>query len=311
MVNEITQLDSFTVHDSKIFIGAPNIDSDKFRLTINNLLPGKYHVLKHVSSDDGDTRHGVLYLLHSNFADKKDIEQYDWQVSQSKIYGSSNLVAMMNVSLSSSQEQDKIINNILSDNMVQVIDNAVCFSIVKKSTLRNYDVIKHNESIVGIKIDNIGAYINTPNRQLVKACEDGNLQQVRNLLIHPDKSQRADITYDMYAALNASIEYAFIKEDVTVMQYLLMSDEITEHADIKSSPSHYLFRLLYDFNIANKLISALPINIVQSIDEMYEQYFSANSQNEKLKHALKARLFAEQLNNELPKHNIISRKPKI
>lgn len=301
MVNEIIELDSFIVHRPTLVLGP--VGMDMYNTNIYDVLSGKYHVLKHVASDDGDTRCGSLFLVHSDFASKLDLQQYDWQPGD-KFYGSTTPIAIMN----QLSKHDDDISEKLCDNLVQVIDNSVCFSIINNSTWKKYEIVKHDNFIIAIKVDNIGAYINTPNRQLVDACQRGYFEKVKKLLT----SGAADIAYESYAPFDAAMEYAKVSGDATIMKYLLMSDELTVHTDVTCARDSELFHLFDTHkNIVNDLIYELPIAIVHNIQNLYEDYSYTHLQNEELEHAFNVRILANNLDNELPKHNNKSRKSKI
>lgn len=75
---------------------------------------------------------------------------------------------------------------------------------------------------------------NTANEHFIRACNDGDLDQVRYWLTSPDLSIQADI----HSGSDLGFKIACKHGHISVVQYLLTSPELTEHVDIHTEQDY-------------------------------------------------------------------------
>lgn len=250
-------------------LSSENVTFDSSEM--NNVLPGKYLVLKHIVSEDQDNREGNLYIIHEAFADESiPLSDYYWQQEGSFDY-EDYPVAIKASNYKSTMNAEQITEK-LDDNMADVIDNGIFFTMPFSDFGYDFNILTEGNQIVGFNVQNIGSSINTPNVKLNKACRDGNLEHVRELLTNPNPEKRANLDYSAFY-------FACTQEHKDVIVYLMSSPELTEHSKInnKEEPRFNTpFIILCNSNpkIVQELIMELPEEPLNEIKE-----FLSNSNN--------------------------------
>ncbi len=101
------------------------------------------------------------------------------------------------------------------------------------------------------------------NEKLIEACQQGNLDKVRYLLISPKLKIHADIHYKLDSPLNIAV----FNDKIDIVKYLLTSSELKEHADLHADEDNaFVVAAYYNCSdIVNYFIFELNIKKTESI----------------------------------------------
>lgn len=154
----------------------------------------------------------------------------------------------------------------LSDDMANVIDNNVCFSMPYSDYGYEFDVLKNEDNVIGFRVAGIGSWINTPQVKLEQACIGGDLQKVKELLTNPILKEKAEIDYGVFY-------HACCNQHKEIIKYLLSSPDLEQHVLINNKQDHRFmtpFTILCHSNpeMVKELINELPEKSVQDIKEL-------------------------------------------
>lgn len=267
-VNEIVELPSFISYTENLCVTSEYENRPDY---LGESLFGKYRVFRQITMRNEDETTGSLFILHESIVDeKKEFDDYDWQESIS-VRSENFVVKIFNDDLSFDSAQ---LSEQLSDSMALVIDNIICFTM-EMDYEHEYEELKQDNKIVGIKFDGLGCWLNTTNNFFINACNNGDLEKVRYYLHSPELDKHASID----ARDNLGFYLACQSGNKELIKYLLSSDELTEHSKIKHLKTIDKFITFCENNwqIVQELIIELPIAKTFEIKAAIEGAFRSSN----------------------------------
>lgn len=240
----------------------------------NHLMPGHYRVLLNMTQDDGDIRQGNLFVVHESI-NQQDIPD------ESSICSDNPATAWHEgvyfdavdkvIRIHDPKYYDSTMSNSdqfasLLDNLAIVTGNMVIFSVLNKPLNNIPKVLKKENHIVAIYIENIGSEINTINRQLVRACRLNDLQEAKKLLHDKSLPENARLDYDSYEAFHQ----VCIHSHEELIRYFLSNSAFFEDDIINASVfTQANFRVMCSRNMSFicQLITELPFFRLEQITQ--------------------------------------------
>lgn len=290
MIDEVIQLEDFIVSSNKV---------DFHGEIVNNVLLGKYLTLKHITTDEdesGTLQCGNLFMIHEKFANESiPLFQYQWK-KWGKFDFEDDSVKISDPNYTSTVNYEDM-EETLSDDMMAVIDNHVCFKMQYCDHGYDFHVLIEEKQIVGFLVEAIASWINTPNVLLEKACQEGNLETVKKLLTHSDIKKRAVLDYGAFY-------FACTEAHKDIIAYLMSSPDLEKHSKINNKEEERFttpFIILCHANpeIVRELIFTLPKEAFQDIKEFLEQPDAIQANQDVIYKALSIREQKDQLEHDL------------
>lgn len=173
MSNQFEELSSFVINDDKAVIISPGEEVDR-DADITTVLPGKYRVIRHITSSDGMKTHGNLFVLHESItSEATPLNEYDWE-DGGHFEASSELVGakagIFGLDFYKKKVADKVMSSNfgleclakIDDKIAEVTDGGVLFSFFYCDYSFTFDVIEESGKVVGFRVEGLGARPNQP-----------------------------------------------------------------------------------------------------------------------------------------------------
>ena len=134
------------------------------------------------------------------------------------------------------------------------------------------------------------------NKQFINACKNDDLEIIQYLLTSPELTEHADI----HAKNDSGFSWACRYGNLEVVKYLLTSLEFTEHANIHADNDYG-----FTWTCANghlEIVKFLILDMSIEKTKHIEDYLNKNQDNKCVKEAIelfKIREFNQKLNNDL------------
>jgi hypothetical protein len=283
--DEILELDPFYVKSNISFDG--NI--------IHNTLPGKYVVLRQTIDDTTSTREGNLFILHESVADENiPLNNYAWEEG-GRYDSQDDSVKILDLETYDRKLKGEEVEEKFADSMAEVIGNMVCFTMLQSDFGYRYNVLKKNNMVVGINVDGIGSWIDTPDVLMSRACQNGDLEKVRYYLHSPELKVNATIEKRNYECYY----WACTNGHKDIITYLLTSPELKNHCRIgmrENTP----FTILCNSNpeIVRELILELPMKNLEEMKVLFNGWNTV-THKEEFQRIIKIREMNDNLQNDL------------
>lgn len=274
----------------------------------NNLLPGNYRVLLNTTRDDGDIREGNLFVVHESLS-AEDIPDenvspldtpstaYSWH--EGIYFDAVDRV----IKIQDPTHYDNTISNSdlfasLLDNLAVLTANMVIFSVLNKPLDNIPKILKKENHIVAIYIENVATEINTINRQLVRACRLNDIGQVKRLLHNQELPENARLDYNNYEIFH----HVCLNSHEELIRYFLTSSLFFSHDMINASEyTQANFRVMCSHNVSFIccLITELPFFRLEQITQALMDETAKVSYKHQVLQAVNSRKLYEKLDKQM------------
>jgi hypothetical protein len=285
-----------------------------------NLLPGQFRIYEQVLLDDGDRRKSHLFLLHDTMLEEIEngmhLSSLRWKLASHTFELIDNPIKIIDPYHYENTVSNTTLIEKLSDLTAVTIGhdkgNMVLFSMVDVALDIQPTIVKNKDlKIIAIRIGHIGSYVNTVNRQFVKACKSNQLETVKYLLYSEELPIKANLDYMSYEGLQWALLYshhemiAYLLEQAALCVNSELDNEIITIFNNAHIKEYFLTYSQRNMTEVCQLIHDLPLDNIDTIGELL-----LSSEKTRLmyyndiKNTLDLRHLYEKMNKEMIQNNI-------